>query len=128
MPASQRHAAPEAIANFDELEAASLGDPAQVAFQECGAVDRVLSVLKRGEAPLQDERQDAQHAQLIRSRDDHPSARGGQRGQLADERPGIFQVLDCLDRRDEVTAAGCNRPVFAIEIDVRELGLVGKTR
>ena len=91
-------------------------------------MDRVVRILERDEAPLGDEREQAEHAHLIGSRDEHPAARLDDPEQFAHEPVRALEVLDRFDRGDDVGGRRRNRNALAIEIGAmeRRLGRQGR--
>src|SRR6266545_865347 len=98
----QRHAPGPRITDLEVREPAFRGDAAQIDFEQRGAMRRIREVLERGEPLLRDQGEDAEQAELVRCGDDDPAARTRDSMELAAKRPGVLEMLDCLDRRHDV--------------------------
>src|SRR6185312_11739714 len=64
-----------------------------------------------------------QDAELVRRRDDQEPARRRQPDQLADEGAGVLDVLDRLDRRDDLRRAVALGDAAGVHVDPGELGV-----
>src|SRR5438445_4105248 len=82
------------------------GDAEQVNFEQRGDMRRVMDILKMGEALFEQQAEETQQAELVRSGDKNPAARFGEADQLAHESTRVFEVLDGLDGDDDIGAGG----------------------
>src|SRR5690349_14212984 len=85
------------------------------------------SVLKRVELILEQERQLAEQAELVRRGHNDPSARPGQANQFAEERPRVLQMLDGFHRRNNVGDTVRQGNPVLVEVSLEELAALWET-
>jgi hypothetical protein len=95
----------------------------QVHFQQCRKVSRITGVLEGVELVLEQQRELAQQAQLVRRADHDPTAGPGQAHQLAETSPWVLQMFDHLHGSNHVRFAIGQRHALAIQVHRTE-GLV----
>ena len=126
--AGQRNAAGAREPERDLRQPAVAGDADEIDRQERRAVDGIVVVLERDESPLDDQTEQAQHAELIRRAHDQPAARLENPCQLAAECTRALEMLDRLERRDDVGGRRSARESLAVEIGAMERRVGGQAR
>ena len=109
--------------DLDLLETTLRRDAAQIDLEKRRAMRGIVTLLERREAAFDDERQQAQRAELVRRRHHDPAARPGDPHELAHESPRILEVLDHFHGGGRVGRGRRDRQ-DAVEIDLVEVHFV----